>query len=61
MTSVEGWRLERRNHDGDPMPPMDYTDRRQALQHLDATRRTGAFANLLQWNQFTGEWQDTGL
>lgn len=54
------WRIITRDPNGHDMPPVDYTSETQATHDITNIRNTGRFANLHQYNQFTGQWQDTG-
>lgn len=57
MTTAE-WRVTRQTPEGNPLPPMDYTDKEQALIHLDRAHQLGIGATLQQYSQFTGQWTD---
>jgi hypothetical protein len=52
------WRVSRLGHQGQPLPPLDYTDKEQALTNINNLRNLGATATLQQYNQFTDQWTD---
>ena len=57
MTSAT-WRVNRTDHAGQRMAPLDYTSKTQAVENVHAARRLGTAAELQRWNEFTGEWAD---
>lgn len=59
MTITATWRVARLDHNGNALPPLDYTDKEQALLNIDNLRNLGATAALQQWDQFTAQWKAT--
>jgi hypothetical protein len=55
MTTA-GWRVERTNHAGEKLAPMDYTDKQSAQQHINRLTAAGCYSELWQWDHFTGRW-----
>jgi hypothetical protein len=59
MTITATWRVARLDHNGKPLPPLDYTDKEQALLNVNNLRNLGATAELQQWDQFNDQWKTT--
>ena len=57
MTTAE-WRVTRQTPEGNQLPPMDYTDKEQAVAHVDRAHQLGIGATLQQYNQFADQWQE---
>jgi hypothetical protein len=52
-------RVTRTDHAGQPMAPLDFTNKRDAQDCRDAVRRTGAESELQTFDPMTGEFVTT--
>lgn len=50
------WRVNRTDHAGQPMAPLDHTSKPDALAAFRQLRDSGANASLQQYDAFTGQW-----